>query len=162
MIHGFWNAACRLAPSKPATTPAAVNTSAFATTYTSDSINAREVPRRVPWPAINPDRIGIIGNTQGVNASSSPAPKNPSSVSQRCDPARPVASRLSSAATGALSAVAATSLAAVVAGCGNGRASLATTGASAAIGAGGVRSPDAAGVAVTAGNANDTVRVISG
>ena len=35
---------------------------------------------RVPWPAIRPDRIGIIGSTQGVNASSRPAPKKPSSV----------------------------------------------------------------------------------
>ena len=29
-----------------------------------------------------PDRIGIIGNTQGVNASNRPAPKNISRVSQ--------------------------------------------------------------------------------
>src|SRR5262249_46511476 len=36
-----------------------------------------------PDPAMMPDRIGIIGNTHGVNASRRPKPKKLSSASQR-------------------------------------------------------------------------------
>ena len=45
ITHGFWNATCRLAPTSPATTPATVNTSALASTYTNDSANARRAHR---------------------------------------------------------------------------------------------------------------------
>src|SRR5450755_2907004 len=41
-----------------------------------ESNNARFVEMLSPAPAMMPDRIGIIGNTQGVNASPSPARKN--------------------------------------------------------------------------------------
>ena len=40
----------------------------------------------LPWPTIMPDRIGIIGNTQGVNASNKPAPKNITSVNRILSP----------------------------------------------------------------------------
>ncbi len=33
-----------------------------------------------------PDRIGIIGNTQGVNASSNPAPKKNETISKKLPP----------------------------------------------------------------------------
>src|SRR5690606_32771120 len=48
-------------------------------------------------PAIRPDRIGIIGSTQGVKASSRPKPKKLSSAHQRFGPDSAAASRLSSA-----------------------------------------------------------------
>ena len=41
----------------------------------SDSAKDRPGVACLPWPAMMPDRIGIIGNTQGVKASSSPKPK---------------------------------------------------------------------------------------
>src|SRR3989338_8375664 len=39
-----------------------------------------------PRPTMMPDRIGIIGNTQGVKASSSPAPKKKEMISQKLPP----------------------------------------------------------------------------
>ena len=40
-----------------------------------------------PWPAMMPDRMGTIGSTQGVKASSSPSPKNvPSTTSSWPEP----------------------------------------------------------------------------
>src|SRR5689334_2161057 len=82
-IHGFWNAACKFAPASPATTPAMVNTTHVASTYTIDSTNARRVEMFSPEPAMMPDRIGIIGNTHGVNASKRPNPKKLNNASQR-------------------------------------------------------------------------------
>src|SRR6185437_10575030 len=82
-IHGFWNAACKFAPASPATTPAIVNTTHVASTYTMDNTNARRVVTFSPEPAMMPDRIGIIGNTQGVNASRRPNPKKLNKASQR-------------------------------------------------------------------------------
>src|SRR5438552_943638 len=42
-------------------------------------VNAREKPRDTltfsPWPTMMPDRMGIIGNTQGVRERSKPKPK---------------------------------------------------------------------------------------
>ena len=40
-----------------------------------------------PWPAMMPERIGIIGSTQGVNASSSPKPKKLAMIASRLPPA---------------------------------------------------------------------------
>src|SRR6478736_6037654 len=84
-IHGFWNAACRFAPARPAKTPAIVKIAHVASTYTTDSTNARCVEMFSPEPAMMPERIGIIGNTHGVKASSKPKPKKLSSASQRFD-----------------------------------------------------------------------------
>src|SRR4051812_44529388 len=74
--HGVWNAACRFLPASPAITPAIVKITAFAKIYTVDKTIARRVEILSPAPAMMPDRIGIIGNTHGVNASPSPARKN--------------------------------------------------------------------------------------
>ena len=38
-------------------------------------MNERRGVAASPWPAMMPDRIGIIGSTQGVKASSRPKPK---------------------------------------------------------------------------------------
>jgi hypothetical protein len=50
-------------------------------------VNASEKPRigvtLSPWPTMMPDRIGIIGNTQGVNDSSMPMPKKVASTANR-------------------------------------------------------------------------------
>ena len=40
-----------------------------------------------PWPTMMPDRIGIIGKVQGVNASSRPKPKKLSRISGTLAPA---------------------------------------------------------------------------
>ena len=45
-------------------------------TYVNDMANALRVVRLLPCPTIIPVNIGIIGKTQGVNASSKPAKKN--------------------------------------------------------------------------------------
>ena len=37
----------------------------------------------VPWPTMMLERIGTIGNTQGVNASRSPNPKNTAATQGR-------------------------------------------------------------------------------
>ena len=47
----------------------------MASTYTRDSQKAFMVVILSPWPTMMPDRIGNIGSTQGVKASSSPAMK---------------------------------------------------------------------------------------
>ena len=44
-------------------------------TYDTESAAARALPRFAPSPAMIPDRIGIIGSTHGVKASSSPNPR---------------------------------------------------------------------------------------
>src|SRR3546814_9852597 len=62
---------------------------------------------RVPAPAISPDRIGIIGSTQGVNASPRPPRKNHSRVSQRPEPVSAAARRVSSASSALVPASAA-------------------------------------------------------
>src|SRR3989338_9004883 len=46
-----------------------------------------------PRPTMMPDRIGIIGNTQGVNASNSPAPKKKEMISQKLPPLKSCAIR---------------------------------------------------------------------
>ena len=46
-------------------------------------ISARRVVTFGPWPAMMPERIGTIGSTQGVKASSSPAPKKKPMTSSR-------------------------------------------------------------------------------
>ena len=44
-------------------------------------MKARFVVTVLPWPAMIPERIGTIGSTQGVKASSRPRPKNVASTS---------------------------------------------------------------------------------
>ena len=58
----------------------------MASTKIADSVNALRVVTSGPWPTIRPDRIGTIGSTQGVNASSSPMPKNTASTAGRAPP----------------------------------------------------------------------------
>ncbi len=48
-------------------------------------------------PAMMPDRIGIMGNTHGVKASSSPKPKNAATDAHRPPSRKVAAMRLSSA-----------------------------------------------------------------
>ena len=95
----FCIAACRFAaaPSSPANTPAMVNTTALASTYTADSENPRHAPMRSPRPAIRPERIGTIGSTHGVNARPNPYAKNNTSVQPARVPPRLRARRWSSA-----------------------------------------------------------------
>src|SRR3989338_1282515 len=47
-----------------------------------------------PRPTMMPDRIGIIGNTQGVRASNSPAPKKKETISQKLPPLKSCAIRV--------------------------------------------------------------------
>ena len=46
-------------------------------------MNARRVVMLAPWPTMIPERIGTIGNTQGVKPRSSPKPKKVPSTSSR-------------------------------------------------------------------------------
>jgi hypothetical protein len=78
----------------------------MASTNTADSVNARRVVTSGPWPTIRPDRIGTIGSTQGVNASSRPKPKNTASTAGRAPPLISAARR-SDSDTGPALAVAA-------------------------------------------------------
>src|SRR5262245_25618489 len=70
-------------------------------------MNERRVDTFSPPPAMIPERIGTIGNTQGVKASSNPVPKNPSRTRRRL-PLRILSAQLScsdgaqSASSGAL------------------------------------------------------------
>src|SRR5258707_14804038 len=52
-------------------------------TYIADSVKPRHRVTLLPWPAIIPDRIGIIGKTQGVNDRSSPNPRKLAMTSQK-------------------------------------------------------------------------------
>ena len=50
-------------------------------------MNDRRGVAASPWPAMMPDRIGIIGSTQGVKASSRPNPKKLAMMAKRLPPA---------------------------------------------------------------------------
>src|SRR5688572_194969 len=63
--------------------PAAVYVNAMPSTYATDNMNERRVDTFWPPPAMIPDRIGTIGNTQGVNASPRPAAKDSNSTRAR-------------------------------------------------------------------------------
>ncbi len=52
----------------------------MASTYTTDNDKARAMVMPRPWPTMILDRMGIMGNTQGVNASSRPKRKNEAST----------------------------------------------------------------------------------
>ncbi len=55
-----------------------------------------------PRPTMMPDRMGIIGNTQGVRASSKPAPKKNDTISQKLPPSNSLAMRVPSLSAGAV------------------------------------------------------------
>src|SRR5258706_6025825 len=52
-------------------------------TFIGSSVKPRHRVTLLPWPAIIPDRIGIIGKTQGVNDRSSPNPRKLAMTSQK-------------------------------------------------------------------------------
>jgi hypothetical protein len=56
-------------------------------------MNDRRGVAAAPWPAMMPDRMGIIGSTQGVNASSRPNPKKVARTAKRLPPAIMLESR---------------------------------------------------------------------
>src|SRR5450759_1169038 len=56
---------------------------AMPSTYASDRMKACIWVILWPRPTMMPDRIGIIGNTHGVNASNNPAPKKKETISQK-------------------------------------------------------------------------------
>ena len=60
-------------------------------------------------PAMMPDRIGIIGSTQGVKVSRMPAPKNAAAISHRLPEASSLSKRASSPITPGESAAGAAS-----------------------------------------------------
>jgi len=60
-----------------------VYVTAIPSTYARDSAKALRAVTLLPWLAIIPERIGTIGNTQGVNESSKPRPKNVASTRSR-------------------------------------------------------------------------------
>src|SRR3989339_163760 len=51
-----------------------------------------------PRPTMMPDKMGIIGKTQGVKASNSPAPKKEETISQKLPPLKSRAIRVFSVA----------------------------------------------------------------
>src|ERR1019366_227671 len=59
---------------------------AMPSTYASDRMKACIWVILWPRPTMMPDRIGIIGNTHGVNASNNPAPKKKETISQKLPP----------------------------------------------------------------------------
>src|SRR4051812_36285886 len=65
-------------------------------TYASDSDSARTFDLGPLEPTMMPDRIGIIGSTQGVNVSASPAPKKNSRIQPRWPDSSTSTKRLSS------------------------------------------------------------------
>src|SRR5574340_845857 len=60
-------------------------------TYASDRTKACILVILWPRPTMMPDRIGIIGNTQGVRASNRPAPKKNETISQKLPPLKSLA-----------------------------------------------------------------------
>src|SRR6185295_5937108 len=52
-------------------------------TYIAESVAPRIRVIFFPWPAISPDRIGTIGNTQGVSERSNPNPRKLPMMSQK-------------------------------------------------------------------------------
>src|SRR5450755_2429850 len=59
---------------------------AMPSTYASDRRKACIWVILWPRPTMMPDRIGIIGNTQGVSASNRPAPKKNETINQKLPP----------------------------------------------------------------------------
>src|SRR5258706_16480647 len=49
----------------------------------ADKVNPRRRVTFLPLPAINPERMGIIGRTHGVNDSSNPKPRKLAMTSQK-------------------------------------------------------------------------------
>ena len=74
--YGFWRFAWILIPDDATSIPMRAYVTDIAITYVNDMANALRVLRLLPWPTIIPVNIGIIGKTQGVNASNIPAKKN--------------------------------------------------------------------------------------
>ena len=72
-------------------------------TYVTDSRNDRRGVAASPWPAMMPERIGIIGSTQGVKASSRPNPKKLAMIASRLPPEIRLDSRSCSETIGAAS-----------------------------------------------------------
>ncbi len=66
--------------------------------YASASVKPRQRVTLSPWPTMMDDRIGTIGNTQGVSDSSRPATKNSGTINASRPPRSAEASWLSSAA----------------------------------------------------------------
>ena len=83
--HGFCSAFEISVPDSAAATPASAYVIAMPSTYASASKNP-EVLVSFFCPAIMPDKIGIIGNTQGVNDSSKPKPKKLAMIAQKLPP----------------------------------------------------------------------------
>src|SRR5258708_6659908 len=75
--QGFCNAVDSRVPDNPARTPAMVYAIAMPRTYIAERANPRSRVTLLPWPAINPERMGIMGRTQGVNDRSKPKPMIP-------------------------------------------------------------------------------------
>ncbi|RLA25425.1 MAG: hypothetical protein DRQ63_09695 [Gammaproteobacteria bacterium] len=92
-IHGWLKIACNCRPTAAAAMPAAVYTTAIPITYVNASEKPRDAVILSPSPAMMPERMGTIGNTQGVKASNRPAPKKVAMTSNMLEPEINCASR---------------------------------------------------------------------
>jgi hypothetical protein len=52
-------------------------------TYIAERVNPRNRVTLLPWPAIIPERMGIMGRTQGVKDRSNPKPRKLAMISQK-------------------------------------------------------------------------------